>query len=213
MLLVVGERALRRVRPNAEKLKDAFLDRLCKEKRPPIGIYRRKNNAYRSLEREIEKRKVLSVYSAMGCAEFVVFPEKDRFLGIQIELVCLMYTDRSAFNQKHTIKKRIKEKYMKTPTTSIIVTLALTLAGTAFAAVNPHEQNRQLVRGNGAAEVQATELYEVQGNKISTHAINRDISTASQREEALSSVNANFSASSSRDMARAETPFQRNRNS
>lgn len=102
---------------------------------------------------------------------------------------------------------------MKTVTTSIIATLALTLAGTAFAGVNPHEQNRQLVRGNGAADVQELKLYEVEGNKISSHVINRDITTASQRDALLSEVSESFSASSAKDVARAESPFQRNRNS
>ncbi|MEO0508593.1 MAG: hypothetical protein AAF065_01895 [Verrucomicrobiota bacterium] len=97
--------------------------------------------------------------------------------------------------------------------TTLIATLALTLAGSAFAGANPQEQNRQITRGNGAADAKATQFTTVYGQKATAHTINRHSRTASQREALRNEVNSAMATSVSEDINRVVTPFKNNRNS
>ncbi|MGB0372799.1 MAG: hypothetical protein ACPGN3_15800 [Opitutales bacterium] len=96
---------------------------------------------------------------------------------------------------------------------SIITTLALALAGTAFAGATPHEKNRQLDRGHYASKSESVKLSEVRGAKLTPHAINRLRSATGKVKAEKNEVNSSLAAVSSASSARVKTPSQRNRNS
>ena len=96
---------------------------------------------------------------------------------------------------------------------SIIATIALSTAGASFAGVTPHESNRQITRGSGAANVEAVELSSVRGAKATPHTIIRHTRVASQREALRGGVSTSLAAKASQGVKRMKTASQRTRNS
>ena len=96
---------------------------------------------------------------------------------------------------------------------SIIAIIALSTAGATFAGATPHESNRQITRGSGAASAQSVELSSVRGAKATPHTIIRHTRVASQRQALRNDVNTSLAAKASEGVKRMKTASQRTRNS
>ena len=96
---------------------------------------------------------------------------------------------------------------------SFIAAITLSAAGSAFASMTPQEHNRQITRGNGAAEVGSVEFRSVSGAKATPHTVIRHTRVASERKALRNEVNTSRAVKVTKMAKREQTPFQKNRNS
>ena len=96
---------------------------------------------------------------------------------------------------------------------SIIASIALATSAASFAGVTPHEHNRQITRGNGAASAESVQLSSVQGAKATPHTIIRQTRVATQHKALREDVNSSLAVKATEGLERMKTASQRTRNS